>query len=344
MQQSGGGTPRGGSSARDDQDLATLLQRKMSPSGRLPRWVVEEALAEERRALLSPRERRREDRRAARSARRAARRWGRVPRRGNRVWRATPAVGIVVLVLLWFTPGLVDRYVLPVTRPWFPNASAPPPGVGAAAAPLGAPPVTAASDGYRFPASSDPGQEMVAFDPCRTVHYVVRPDGAPAGGQQLVEEAVAEVSAATGLQFVDDGPTAEGPGEDRDPYQPERYGKRWAPVLITWSDPAEVPGLAGNVAGLAGPVTRQAPDGTLVHVTGQVVLDAPDLRASLEQRGDTAGVRGVVLHELAHVVGLDHVDDPGQLMHPDGNGVTGLADGDRAGLARLGAGDCVPQL
>ena len=344
MQQSGGATPRRGSSARNDLDPAAPGQRRMAPSGRVPRWVLEEALAEERRAALSARGRRREARRATRSDRRTARRWARAASRRNRVWRATPAVGVVLLLLLWLTPGLFDRYVLPVARPWFPNASAPPPGAESAAIPLGAPPVTAASDSYRFHASPDPEQEMVAFDPCRPVHYVVRPDGAPAGGQELVEQAVAEISAATGLRFVDDGPTTESPSEDRDPYQPERYGKRWAPVLITWSDPAEVPGLAGNVAGLAGPVTRQAPDGPFVHVTGQVVLDAPDLRAGLEQRGDTAGVRGVVLHELAHVVGLDHVDDPGQLMHPDGADVTGLADGDRAGLARLGAGECVPRL
>lgn len=60
-------------------------------------------------------------------------------------------------------------------------------------------------------------------------------------------EAIAEVSAASVLQFVHDGATAEGPTDQRNLYQPERYGKRWAPVLITWSTPAETPGLAGKV-------------------------------------------------------------------------------------------------
>jgi predicted Zn-dependent protease len=49
----------------------------------------------------------------------------------------------------------------------------------------------------------------------------------------------------------------------------------------------------------------------------------------------------VVLHEFGHLVGLDHVPDPHQLMykqptvHPGG-----FADGDRRGLALLSGGPC----
>lgn len=268
---------------------------------------------------------------------------GASPRSRSRAWRATPAVGVVVLLVLWAAPGLVQDYALPVLRPYLPNASAPPPGVEAARAPLGAPPAVADADGYRFLDSPDPGQPMVAYDPCRPVHYVVRPDGAPPGGQRLVEEAVAEIAAATGLRFVPDGTTTEAPGERRAPYQPERYGRQWAPVLIAWSDPAEVPDLAGNVVGLGGSTARQAPGHPFVYVTGQVSLDAPDLAEVLQHPGGAAHVRATVVHELAHVVGLAHVDDPAHLMHPGGE-ATVLSAGDRAGLAELGAGECVPQL
>lgn len=344
MHQSRGTTPHRGPSARAGEEPAGLLVPRSSRSGRTPRWAVEEALERQRRALLSPGERRRQDRRAARAARRSARRWAKASRKRSRARRAAPAVGIVLVLALWFTPGLHQRHVLPHIRPWFPNASAPPPGVGSSEVPLGAPPAAAASGSYRFHESPDPEQEMVAFDPCRPVHYVVRPDGAPPDGPQLIAEAVAEISAATGLRFVDDGTTDENPDAEREPYQPERYGRQWAPVLVAWSDPAEVPGLAGDVAGLAGPAARQAPGGPFVYVTGQVMLDAPDLRRALEHPGGAAGVRGVIQHELGHVVGLDHVDDPHQLMHPSSRGVPGLAAGDRAGLARLGAGQCAPQL
>lgn len=259
------------------------------------------------------------------------------------MWRATPAVGIVLLVVLWSAPGLFDRYALPHVRPYLPNASAPPPGVEAARAPLGTPPVVADAGGYRFMDSPDPDQEMVAYDPCRAVHWVVRPDGAPPGGQQLLEEAVAEVSAATGLRFVHDGTTTEGPSVRREPYQPDLYGRRWAPVLIAWSDTAEVPDLAGNVVGLGGSTARQAAGSPLVYVTGQVVLDAPGLAEVGQGPDGVHHVRATIIHELAHVLGLAHVDDPAQMMHPAGE-ATGLAAGDRAGLARLGAGQCVPQL
>ena len=267
----------------------------------------------------------------------------RVPRRRSRVRWTSPAVGIVLLIVLCFVPGLVDRYAPSVLLAHLPDAAAPPPGVEASRTPLGDPPVVEEEGGYRFMDSPDPEQEMVAYDPCRPVHWVLRPDGAPPGGQQLVEEAVAEISAATGLQFIYDGTTAEDPDDRREPYQPDRYGSRWAPVLITWSDPDEVPELAGDVVGLGGSTPRGAPGQPLVYVTGQVTLDAPGLAPILEAPGGAHHVRATIVHELAHVVGLAHVDDPAQVMHPAGE-VTTLAAGDRAGLAELGAGQCVPQL
>ena len=70
------------------------------------------------------------------------------------------------------------------------------------------------------------------------------------------------VSAASGLQFVYDGTTAEAPSKTRETYQPDRYGKQWAPVLIAWSTPEESPDLAGKVAGTGGaptPISRANP-------------------------------------------------------------------------------------
>ena len=52
----------------------------------------------------------------------------------------------------------------------------------------------------------------------------------------------------------------------------------------------------------------------------------------------------MITHELGHVLGLAHVDDPRQLMFAENLGTTTLADGDRRGLAALGAGACVPGL
>jgi len=43
----------------------------------------------------------------------------------------------------------------------------------------------------------------------------------------------------------------------------------------------------------------------------------------------------VLEHELGHVLGLDHVDDEHQLMHPTASKARGLGEGDVAGLQRL---------
>ena len=74
---------------------------------------------------------------------------------------------------------------------------------------------------------------------------------------------------------------------------------------------------------------------------GQVVLDAADL-AHAPGDGDAAGtVRLVAMHELGHLVGLGHVDDPTELMHAETGGtLTGFGPGDLRGLHELGSGDC----
>jgi hypothetical protein len=124
----------------------------------------------------------------------------------------------------------------------------------------------------------------------------------------------------------------------------DRYGKRWAPVLITWSNPEETPGLAGRIAGLGGSGSAQTPGHPLVLVAGQVALDAPDLADAMHRPEGPAHVRAVIMRELGHVVGLGHVADSSQLMNAENTGLTDFAAGDRAGLALLGSGSCVPQL
>lgn len=257
-------------------------------------------------------------------------------------------LGIALVVCLYFAPALFDRVILPVAAPYLPGAKVPPPGYEASSSPLRTPPATTGSTAFVLQESPKEGQPFVAYDPCRPIHYVVRPDNAVQGGDILVREAIAAASQASGLQFVYDGTTTEAPADDRQAFQPDRYGKRWAPVLIAWSTPAESPGLAGDVAGNGGSGYAQAPGQPLVPLVlaaGQVRLDAPDLGGIIASRPDgTAEVRAIIMHELGHVLGLDHVDDPAQLMNAKNMGIMDFAAGDRAGLALLGAGPCVPQL
>jgi hypothetical protein len=207
-----------------------------------------------------------------------------------------------------------------------------------AAKPLGSPPPTRASGGYALLYTQDGSAAPVAYSPCQPIHLEVNPRRAVAGYMELLEEALAEVSRASGLQFVVDGGTVRAP--DLRPPEHRSDGRGWEPVLVAWSDDDEVPELEGEVAGIGGS-TRLAKGGHDWLVTGTVIIDGKDAAAILDQPGGRAQVRAVIMHELGHLVGLDHVKDPRQLMYAKNAGQRRFGDGDLAGLAALGSGECV---
>jgi hypothetical protein len=72
-----------------------------------------------------------------------------------------------------------------------------------------------------------------------------------------------------------------------------------------------------------------------VYVTGSIVLNGADQLDNGFRPGKTWGK--VVLHELGHVLGLDHVVDPAQVMHPSlVSSPAAWGAGDLAGLRLLG--------
>lgn len=272
--------------------------------------------------------------------------------RGHGVYAIAGVAIAVVLVLVapavrLVTPGVV---VVPGSASPASGTAEPPPHVRSEYPPLPAdsrypdrilPQVHPAATGERAFNSSRPDGSPIRFDPCRPIHWVLNPDGMPAGGEQLLRESLAEISAATGLAFVDDGLTAERVDDDREPVQPQRYGERWAPVLVDWVDNAEVAYPDEEVFGVASR-TVVTPSGTpdsARYVTGWVGLNRAWFVETLADPGRAPVARGLMLHELAHLVGLDHVEDPTQVMHATSE-TTGLGDGDREGLAIAGAGDC----
>ena len=193
----------------------------------------------------------------------------------------------------------------------------------------------AASDGWG-PTYVDGQGRPARWDPCVPIHYVVQPGWIPDAGRADLAEAVSRLSAASGLQFVDDGDTAEMPSTTREAYQPERYGERWAPLLIGWVPQGATDlGIGAGAQGLSLSVAVPARGGPSL-VTGQVVLDASNRLAAGFGPGTTDGE--VLLHELAHAVGLGHVLDATQVMYPQTtNGESQFGAGDRAGLAAVGA-------
>ena len=216
----------------------------------------------------------------------------------------------------------------------------PPPGFEEQDEPLGRPQQpAAASSSFRFLAVNDDGTP-VGYSPCRPLHYVVNAALAPEGAERLVEDAIRTISRATGVRFVDDGPTTEAPSPSRIPYQQHAYGDRWAPLLIAWTTPEQAPQLAGPVIGTGGSTHFSFGDGPKSFVTGSLELDAPQIAEDLSRTDGAAYATAVILHELGHVMGLEHVDDPAQLMYPEIGAPDGLAAGDLNGLYELGGAQC----
>lgn len=196
--------------------------------------------------------------------------------------------------------------------------------------------------GFLFLDRTDQGAPT-RWNPCEPIHYVVNAQLAPPGSIEDVHEAVRRISAATGIAFEYEGPTDEEASLYREVFQPDRYGDRWAPVLIAWADPgdSDIPFESdGHLAAAVGvpviPPTRLED----VYVSGWVAINADDPNPP---GFSFPGQQGpVILHELGHVMGLGHVKAVGEIMHPAGGGVVDLGPGDKEGLGQLGeSGGCI---
>ena len=163
------------------------------------------------------------------------------------------------------------------------------------------------------------------WDSCSgPITWKFNPASAPVGGLDQVTGSFDRIHAATGLDFVYAGTSSETPRAS-DP------GTSGADILVGWRSASNFNAGVVGEGGAAFYRGFRLPNGSAVHkaVEGGVMLNAGfnDRLTSGFGKGYTWGE--VVMHELAHVIGLSHVGAKSQIMY---RAITG-------GAARWGAGD-----
>jgi hypothetical protein len=179
---------------------------------------------------------------------------------------------------------------------------------------------------YRF-LSSGSVQPSYRWNPCRpaAIGYRVNLANSTAGALTDVKGSIARLSTATGLSFVYRGTTAILPGRGNDAYP------AGTELVIAWAKPGQSTNLPkpprgyGSPAAVGGPENvRYAQDTKgkqIIEITDALVVVNANIKLSggfgSGPRYGYQGTRGALLmHELGHAVGLDHVSDKVQIMAP----------------------------
>jgi hypothetical protein len=176
--------------------------------------------------------------------------------------------------------------------------------------------------------------ELVRWDPCKEIGYKVNAYLGGREGLRDVQAAVARLSAASGLRFRYLGSTTFVPSVGRSQ-------SAVAPLVIAWARPY---GQAGGSSYSRPSETGRGGwsatwgAGKPVRITsGYVVVRAGQPLAMGFGKGVTRG--RVLLHELGHAVGLDHVHDPVMAMDDVvsyRSPIAAYQAGDRTGLRKVG--------
>lgn len=206
--------------------------------------------------------------------------------------------------------------------------------------PAATPSVSAQAAGYTV---LHPG---VRWDPCAgPIRYRINFDETPADPSALTEviaAAVAQVAQATGLEFRYDGTTdaipqnnARRAGVPTDTDLVFSFASADTSDILASAVDGTV-GVGGNIQQIT---TVDGVKQPVRYIAGYVVMNAPLMTAEALEPTMEPGQLGVTLmHELAHVIGLDHVNADGQMMSATYDPSTPARWGkdDLAGLRALG--------
>lgn len=188
----------------------------------------------------------------------------------------------------------------------------------------------------RRPGTAWAGIDRVRWNPCNgVIRWKLNPSNGLYGQLATIKAAFRKLSSLTGLRFAYAG-TATTPiqtGTSVGPYDGYQ-------ILIGWSDPTYDANMTGGGSDTWATTTPRWYASNEQMQSAVVALNM-DYRSQMIAGMRPGGSFGMLmLHELGHVVGLDHVDDQNQAMYPtilQGARAPDYGQGDKDGLWSVGA-------
>lgn len=178
----------------------------------------------------------------------------------------------------------------------------------------------------RFTRSTQAGPLL--WSTCEPIEVLVNPGRFGARADAEIRAAFVEMSQITGLRFT----FTSSDMVPRSTWALTRGEWSVPPVLVAWVDPHETDLLGAAAAGatVANPAGR---GGSRHIVTGAIALDASEYSTFADGSGPGRTRRNLLLHEIGHLLGLDHAEGAG-LMHPaiTGSSPDGLAPAEAQAL------------
>jgi len=178
--------------------------------------------------------------------------------------------------------------------------------------------------------------DSATFHPCQRVTWFLDRSKEPPDRDSMIADVRASLdvlTAATGLRFVE--------AQDADS----------ARLMFRWNDLARLPWFDEKTTAY-GTVTDEAKGEVVFSTTnswtsnvwaGSGIKRIPD--AEVPGRFLVAdGRQTIVIHEVMHVLGFDHVDDRASIMHPQPRNGTTFSAGDTAGLNAMYASNPCPRI
>jgi len=176
---------------------------------------------------------------------------------------------------------------------------------------------------------------VTRWNPCDgAIHFRVNPTGGGIYALQDTLAAVKSLGAATGLSFVYDGTTSFIPRSSNSGSYPSE-------LVISWASRSQTDLLGSGAIGEGGwRSTGTSVNGstwTWKITKGFVIIDTAAKLTPGFARGTTRGA--LLMHELAHAIGLGHTGESLQVMYGTLNSSTyaSWGSGDKSGLKAVGA-------